>query len=277
MIENIRKQTQTQVNYEYKFLDWDTNYFGVKSARVILKNKIDRDEWVKVRNLILDNEFIVIDNVNNDSVNNFFISNLSGIFLTDINFQFTKEIKESNINQSSAYEKNITIHNNMPWNKQVIEISKNSFKFSRFFNDPFLDKKRSRNIYSHWVESAFLDENRYFLYYKTDQYILGYILFRIDSQNKKVIIELISVKEGKENKSIGTRMVNALECFLLREFTDTTIIQVGTQSNNIKAINFYEKNGFRVKEIRSIYHYWPNFILNNMHTVVNEEVAISNA
>lgn len=263
---------EQQNTYEYRKLEWDTNYFGIKSARVTLKNKINRDEWIKIRNLIVENDFVVIDNINNDSANNFFISNLLGVFLTDINFQFIKKINR-NENTECCEDDNIVVKNNMKYDKQIVNISEDSYKYSRFFNDPFLDKVKAKNIYSHWVESSFLKENKYFLYYCDSTDILGYILFSVDTDNNKGIIELISVKENMKDKTIGTRMMSHLEKYLMNNFSNINMLQVGTQSNNIKAINFYIKNGFKVKELRSVYHYWPNFMLNNMDGAINDEVA----
>lgn len=268
------KDTEQQNIYEYRELEWDTAYFGVKSARVTLKDKISRNEWIKIRNLTINNDFVIIDNINNNPVNNFFISNLTGVFLTDINFQFIKSI-DQDTNSILIEDDNIVIANNLPHNFEIVDISKNSYKHSRFFNDPFLDKAKAKNIYSHWVESAFLKEDKYFLCYKDGLNIRGYILFSIDDSSKKAVIELISVKETMEDNNIGTKMMYHLEVYLSKNFKELETLHVGTQSNNIKAINFYVKNKFKVKEIRSVYHYWPNFVLNNMDGAVNEEVAVS--
>ena len=79
-----------------------------------------------------------------------------------------------------------------------------------------------------------------------------------------------------KDKSIGTKMIKFLESYLSENFKEIEVIKVGTQSNNIRAINFYTKNGFRVKEIRSIYHYWPNFMVNNMAEIANDKVVKDN-
>jgi ribosomal protein S18 acetylase RimI-like enzyme len=76
-----------------------------------------------------------------------------------------------------------------------------------------------------------------------------------------------------KDKGIGTIMMSNLEAYLINHLNSIEILQVGTQSNNTKAINFYIKNGFKVRELRSIYHYWPNFMLNNMDGLINEEIA----
>ena len=61
-----------------------------------------------------------------------------------------------------------------------------------------------------------------------------------------------------QNGFIGKEMMIYLEKYIYDNHKDIKEIRVGTQNNNINAINFYVRNGFRVKEIRSVYHYWPN-------------------
>jgi len=263
-----------QNKFEFKILEWDTNYFGIKSARVTLKEEINRNDWIKIRNFIVENDFVVIDNINNNPTNNLFISNLLGAFLTDINFQFEKKLNKE-LNKFYNFDEKIVIKNNLEYKKDIVDISRKSYKFSRFFNDPFLNKEKAKNIYCHWVESSFLKDDKYFLYYLENNEILGYILFKLDELNKKAIIELISVKLNHIGMNIGTKMINELEKYLITHHKYIDILQVGTQSNNTKAINFYVKNGFKVKELRSVYHYWPNFILNNIDRIVNEEIAVT--
>lgn len=251
----------------YKFLDWDTSYFGVNSGRVTLNEPIGIKEWEKLSEVLQENDFNVIDNVNNDSSNNFYISKLPGAFVTDINFQFTKEIND-NIEQVKKF--NISIQNKLPFNNEILEISKNSYKHSRFFNDPYLNKDKAKDVYGHWVQSSFLNENKYFITCYLDLKVTGYILFSIDDKSNAAVIELISVKEGMNNKSIGKEMMLYLEKYIYTNHKHIQYIKVGTQSNNINAINFYVRNGFRVKEIRSVYHYWPN---KEMGFEVPDEVA----
>ena len=253
--EQVRKEEMKMNKLHYKFLEWDTNYFGINSGRVTLDETIGSKEWNIVSKVLKKNEFNVIDNVNNDSINNLYISKLSGAFVTDINFQFTKEIKVA-IKHANKFD--IAIQNKLRVNNEILEISKNSYKHSRFFNDPYLNKAKAKNVYGQWVQSAFLDENKYFINCYIDSKVAGYILFSLDCKTNTAIIELISVKEGMQNGFIGKEMMIYLEKYIYDNHKDIKDIRVGTQSNNINAINFYVRNGFRVKEIRSVYHYWPN-------------------
>lgn len=264
------EQKELKVNkFHYKFLEWDTNYFGVTSGRVTLNETIGNNEWEVISKSLKENDFNIIDNVNNDSTNNLYISKLSGAFVTDINFQFTKEVN-AEVKHDTKFD--ITIQNKLPLNNEILEISKNSYKHSRFFNDPYLNKDKAKDVYGHWVQSSFLSKNKYFIICNIDLKIAGYILFSLDCKNSALIIELISVKEGMENRYIGKEMMIYLEEYVYNNYKDIKHIKVGTQSNNINAINFYVRNGFRVKEIRSVYHYWPN---KEMELGLMEEVAAS--
>lgn len=239
--------------YEYKHLDWDSDYFGVSSGRITLKAGMNDYEWYKFQLLLKENVFNVIDNINNDAINNFYISKLNAAFVTDINFQFTKAVTKLRYFES-RYD--IYVQNNLPYNKEIVDISNTAYKHSRFFNDPFLDKDKAMRVYCHWVESSFLKTEKYFVICKEGLEVLGYLLFSIDIKSNSAIIELISTRDDMSNKAVGKEMMRSLEIYLRTNFDDIQTIKVGTQSNNINAINFYVCTGFSVKEIRSIYHYW---------------------
>jgi len=68
----------------------------------------------------------------------------------------------------------------LPVNDEILEISRNSYKHSRFFNDPYLNKEKARDVYGHWVQSCFLSENKYFITCYIDSKIVGYILFSLE-------------------------------------------------------------------------------------------------
>ncbi|MGV8983501.1 GNAT family N-acetyltransferase [Clostridium sp.] len=262
------EQKELKTNkFQYKFLEWDTDYFGINSGRVTFNDTIGNKEWKIVSKELHGNDFNVIDNVNNNSTNNFYISKLAGAFVTDINFQFTKVISNK---AEHVIKYDISVQNKVPVNNGILEISKNSYKHSRFFNDPYLNKQKSKDVYGHWVESSFLNENKYFIICHIDSKVAGYILFSLDYKSSTAIIELISVKESMKSRFIGTEMMIYLENYVYNSHKDIKYIRVGTQSNNINAINFYVGNGFRVKEIRSVYHYWPN---KGMGIEVRDEVA----
>ncbi len=246
-----KKKKNMQINNKYNIeeLKWDTEFFGVKSARVILNNSIDKKELNEIlKKIESDNyEFITINNVKNNDNNNYILKNVSNMFLADVNVQFEKRVEKKN-----EIDNNVSIHNNFEYNQEILEISKKSFVYSRFMND--LNLEKSSDVYVEWAKNSFNKGNKYFCVYKIDSKVVGYLLFSIEDMT--LTIELIAVDNNYKGKGIGKRLVNKVENFAY--LNNINIMKVGTQLNNIYAQNFYINNGFRHISYNSIYHLWIN-------------------
>ena len=59
---------------------------------------------------------------------------------------------------------------------------------------------------------------------------------------KKLIIDLIALSKNYQNKGLGKQLINKLEFIYKNRFNK---IIVGTQSNNVQSIKFYNKVGFK--------------------------------
>lgn len=186
---------QKQQNYEIIELDWDTNFFGIKSAKINLNNVINEKDIEEINNEVRKKEykFITINNKNNDDKNNFILQKLDNIFLADVNIQFLKKIEDKKIIEK---DENIKIQNNLKHEKQLLEMAKENFVYSRFYNDKNL--KNSKSIYLEWTKNAFENTNKYFCIYKQEKNILGYLLFSIEGNH--LVIELIAINAKEQSK-----------------------------------------------------------------------------
>ncbi|MEA5017697.1 MAG: GNAT family N-acetyltransferase [Erysipelotrichaceae bacterium] len=235
-------------NYELKPLQWDTDYFGVSSARVNLYGIVSEKEQEEIVNFCKEYEFLTICNIDNVIENNHWISKKTDAFLVDVNLQYQKRI-ESNFRFISP---DTYIANCLSKNNRISDIAINTFKHSRFFNDPFLPKYQTSNIYHHWTESAFNNKKKYFIIHEKAGLITGFILFSLSNSNS--IIELIAVDEKYQGQGIGKKLINTLESYTAN--MRLKHIDVGTQSSNTTAVLFYQKMGFMYVGCRSIYHLW---------------------
>lgn len=236
-------------NYEISHLEWDTKEFNVKSCKVILNEKISKENIEEIKEYVKENEyqFITIQNVNNNEENNFLLSELSNITLVDVNMQLMKKIMK-------AIEiPEVEIRTNLEENKEILKIATESFTYSRFFIDNKLPENR-KDVYVNWAKNAMKKNNKYFAIYKSKEQIKGFILFSYDSNC--ITIELVAIDKNSQHQGIGTALLQSVEKFAY----DNSIneLHVGTQLNNIKAQNFYIKYGFRHKSVTSIYHWWRN-------------------
>ncbi|RBP69096.1 ribosomal protein S18 acetylase RimI-like enzyme [Alkalibaculum bacchi] len=237
-------------NFECIPLEWDTDYFKVNSARVNLKGIVNKEDQKEIIDFCKHYDFVTISNLDNIKDNNQWIGERTNAFLVDVNIQFLKDLYGNNDIQID----NTYVTNKLPRNEQVINIARNSFRYSRFFNDPNLLEVKAKKIYIHWTECAFESENKYFVLHKKDKNIAGYILFSINEDN--CVIELIAVDEKYQGQRIGKSLIRKMESFVIDK--GIRKIKVGTQIENISAAQFYSKMGFVYVSCGSIYHLWPN-------------------
>lgn len=242
------------MKYDFIDLPWDTEYFGVRSGKVILNEEIELKDLEEIIRLTEAYEFITINNINNQPLNNFLIGKYTSSFIVDMNIQFEMNVEsrkgESYFDSIGAYKENL----------ELMKIAEKSFNFSRFYNDPFLDRNLSNQLYSNWIKNSFNNEDKYFIVAEGNQEILGYILFSIIKADS-IIIELISLDKSAQGKGTGTKLLDSLVYFARKNHIHT--IKVGTQIDNLQAINFYMKKGFSLSSKSSIYHFWPRKELLN--------------
>lgn len=237
-------------NFRGKALAWDTKYFGVDSASVSLRGVINQEGQRQILNFCKEYEFITIRNINNRKENNHWIGMSTKAVLMDMNIQFEKTIKnaiEYKDNFMEVYEK-------CPRNEEVLRIAQRGFLYSRFFNDEKIPKNLSKDIYFHWTEGSFKKENRFFILVRRQEKVAGFILFSIHKTSKTAIIELISVDEEYRGQKVGKSLILGMESYISKNGVNK--IKVGTQVDNIPAIEFYVSAGFHYIGCSSVYHLW---------------------
>ncbi|WP_188074705.1 GNAT family N-acetyltransferase [Planococcus sp. ANT_H30] len=242
------------MKYDFIDLPWDTEYFGVKSGKVVINEEIELHDIKEIIRLAEAYEFITINNINNQPLNNFLIGKYTNAFIVDTNVQFEMNVQhkkgENYFDAMDTYKKNI----------DLIKIAENSFNFSRFYNDPFLNIQLSKQLYSNWINNSFSKKEKYFIVAEVNEEILGYLLFSFNKSDA-LTIELISLDKTAQGKGIGTKLLDSLVYFAGNN--NIHKIKVGTQIDNLQAINFYMKKGFSLSSKSSIYHFWPRKELLN--------------
>ena len=107
-------------NYECKSLPWDTDYFGISSARVNLKGIINETGQKEILEFCKGFHFVTIFNIGNLKENNQWIGTKTSAFLSDVNVQFEKLLDDKiTVNYEGFY-----IANNLKRNEQIIDIAK---------------------------------------------------------------------------------------------------------------------------------------------------------
>jgi len=109
----------------------DTDYFGISSAKVLLKTACQSDQKQnELISFVNQYEFVIVTNQGNNPFNNQWLGEKTKAFLTDVNMKLEKKVV--------AVEKHadgVLISDEFPDNPQIIRLAETSFRFSRFLND----------------------------------------------------------------------------------------------------------------------------------------------
>lgn len=240
------------ISFDAFELLWDTEFFAVSSAKAVLKNDLEHSEQDALKGFLKEFDFVTISNLNNSNYNNIWIGTETSSFLTDMNVQLIKHIE----NISNDKEEKAEVFEALSENKRVMQIAKTAFKYSRFYNDPWLINEKAKNVYVHWTECAFAKQDRFFAISMREGEVAGFILFSIDSATLSATIELIAADEAYKGQKVGRSLMAGMESFIHNK--GIKMIMTGTQINNSTAIRFYTSCGFKYVKCNSVYHYWPN-------------------
>ncbi|TNJ66754.1 GNAT family N-acetyltransferase [Paenibacillus hemerocallicola] len=241
MKENSKEKAVT-----FQDLKWDTDFFGVTSAKAVLHRALTLSEWDELRNRLRDYQFISIENRNSEPVNAQLIGKGTTAFLADVNIQFVKKLKFVH-----EVPRNITIHQSLEKNNLITELA--DFQFSKFTEDLELAKRGGDQVYRHWIINSFDNPDKFYALSRDDNNeINGFLLHSYDGDT--CVIELIAVAQAVTKNGVGTSLFKAVEnATYLRGFSE---IRVGTQVRNMSAINFYHKVGCKQAGCHQVYHYW---------------------
>ena len=229
-------------------LQWDSTFFNMKCGKVIIDDKFSK--WNELYEDVKKYNFVTIQNIGNKIYNNEKIALIEGVFLADLNIQFEKEV------QHGSEEINCKIYSCVDVPRELFESAKvypYDFVFSKFECDSRLKKMNGYKVYEEWLKNSKGDASKFVTFYLEDG-ICGFILFCIECNEAR--IELIKVEREFQKKGIATKMIKHLEKYLSKN--NIEILKVGTQVNNLGAINLYHHIGFKEVLGISVYHYWNN-------------------
>ncbi|TAN41538.1 MAG: GNAT family N-acetyltransferase [Nitrospirae bacterium] len=121
----------------------------------------------------------------------------------------------------------------------VWSMARGLFRTGRFYNDPFFTKKEAGLLYQTWVRNSLGDRGlKTFIVDKG-----GFITCRQVSKSKGEI-QLIGVTPLAQGKGVGRSLVYHSMSWFRKNGVEA--VDVRTQVNNLQAMNFYSKAGFRI-------------------------------
>lgn len=228
---------------EIRVLQWDSDFFGIRIGRVDVQSKEDVNA-LSIQYPELRNKYDLLYVFVSYSVE----FSMPGASLVDEKVLYSKDCENRENYQD------VMLYKHIAPNKSLYKLALISGEYSRFKLDQRLPLGSYEHLYRKWIENACPQKgtNKQIFVYQPDGITQGMIT--IDYDVNHAHIGLVAVDPEFQYKGFGTKIMATLETYLYSK--GISIIDVATQKANVKACRWYEKNGFEVKSITPIYHWW---------------------
>lgn len=238
------------------FLEWDTNFFGHRIAKVI-PNTLTQAEAEAIDHWCLDNDIDCLYLLaSSDNMNTVRIAENYHYRQVDVRVIYEHKldnlVEENNVN--SEYHLDIAHVSDIP---DILVMMNNSFIHSRFYYDPNFSDEQCNKLYRTWlirsVEDNLADR---VLVMRKDEKAEAVLTCKLDTEMAIGTIGLLSVAESAR----GQNLALFLSDMALKYFQEMGMmrVEVATQARNISANRLYQKCGFRTKNTYLWYHKWFN-------------------
>lgn len=229
---------------DYEILDWDSNFFGLKVARIT--PHISLEVYKKLLSHLYKDGFELV------YFNSHFglpESEFYKIIKIDEVVELSKKLKVR-----KKFHPKVKLFDKPNATLEMQDLVKRIARRSRFYFDDNIPKSKVYELYNIWLDkSVKLISADSVIVYEDDNKVKGFATIKI-MKNGIGVIPLMGVDAKSEGKGISFMLMEAIESYLLEE--NCTILKSSTQAKNLKALKVYERFGIKCEKNFSINHLW---------------------
>lgn len=239
-----------------KNLKWDSEIFHKKIGSMELCYGDLTDSIVTKIDEVAksENYDCLFTKVKTDSYSSMHILEKNRFNLMDSIITLKKNIADNIlIDSNKDYDFGVLSETNL---EDVLDIIDNLYKHGRFFQDPNLRNEDANILYKKWIENEIRSKSVDVIGVTYKDKLIGFISCiyrnRISDSELDGVISLVGINKDYQGLGIGKKLIN----YALMNFNKKNIknVFVGTQIDNLGALNFYISNGFRVESSINSFH-----------------------
>ena len=225
-------------------LEWDSNFFGLHIGRADIATGEEAKELANMRDMLRD-EFDLIYVFDENRVG----------FKAETSHLVDEKVLYSKSCECKQIFDDVMLYKQPFPNESLYHLAHVSGGYSRFKLDKRFKPGSFERMYNRWIENACPKEgtNKQIFVYGPHDAAKGMIT--VDYSDGLAHIGLVSVDVDCQHSGIGTKIMSTVENYLYQLGYIHTL-EVPTQKANTEACRWYEKNGFMVKSVTDIYHWW---------------------
>ena len=233
---------------DYKLLTWDTDFFGIKTGRIIPTSLEENQLALILKEMRQDGFQFVYWTTDHQYTYDFQL--YSGEL---VDKKITYELNLQKINPDSLPLSKTEPYNScMPFS-QLENLAVQSGTLSRFARDKRFPQDKFISLYKSWIQKSATGEMAdEILVIRENDHIIGMVTLA----KKKSVgnIGLIAVDEGFRGRKFGQQLVGDAHRWFIEQ--DCVTARIITQGDNLPACRLYEKCGYQVKLSEFFYHFW---------------------
>ena len=236
---------------KYRYTPWDEKSFGIPTREIIsvsYKNENDLAHLITTFEDTLNGESLLYFRQDSNDQTSKKVLLSHGYYIVETSLQI-KLTKIKNIDFSKKYRNNLEIDEKISEEdiRQLQDIAYNSFNYSRFHEDPFLDIKQCRTRYTNWILDL-IEQGKKVYVYRQNNEVISFQFYTVE--NNKVDLILGGSKEGYG------MMTLYFFSTLMTDLQSKGIKKMETMisASNLGIVNTYISFGFSVQKSFFDYH-----------------------
>lgn len=239
-----------EVNGLCQYLEWDSEFFGRRIARVII-NQLNLETiehivtWCNAHQI--ECLYFLGDAADHYTAR---LAEDNQFHLVDIRVTLEKQL--GTLLPEKAFQGAIRpcVINDIPALRAIASVS---YRDSRFYHDPQIPESLSNTLYETWIEKSCKGHADIVWVAELQDRPVGYISCHLLGQAQGQI-GLVGIDGARQGMGLGNKLVNkALHWFAQQNVTQVTVV---TQGRNVKAQRLYQKCGFLTNSVQLWYHRW---------------------
>ncbi len=139
------------------------------------------------------------------------------------------------------------------------DIGRRNHRYSHFFNEPRFSREDARELFADWIRKCVGGVAQHIYVAENNGQVIGFSILLIGRSLEPYIgktigvVDFIAVDGQTQGKGIGKLLLDASLGWFKRR---AGLVELRTMADNLRAIRFYEKNGFRILSADQHYHLW---------------------
>jgi dTDP-4-amino-4,6-dideoxy-D-galactose acyltransferase len=234
-----------------EFLSWDTEFFGIRIARVhgntLTTDNVRRiDQWCKEHRIEC---LYFLADVHDIATS--VIADGGGYRYVDTRVTFERHMRLEEHRKAQSVIAREFRGDDLD---MLQMIAHGSYTDSRFYFDGRFSREKCDGMYVVWIsrscdgfaDSVFVAE--------VNGLVTGFITCNFPSGQPAGRIGLVGVSHELKGTGVGSALIEAALAFFVRNKVNHCLVT--TQARNLKAMRFYQKNGFLVQQVQTWFHKW---------------------